>query len=154
MRVEKAENKWIVVGEGEGWVFNRTFPRKWKAEIALDVFKVGGRVSDYWEDCRDFAPIVPHPFEAIMRVEVCLEVIKKLKPTCAEIEYYAEKLADEDEVTDTRGKNYFGPYFHNTYQKKIGGRVHIDIGCSGYHLMLDKHRAKKFIKFIVSSRKA
>lgn len=55
-KLEKKNNKWIIVGSGEGWIFNRTFPRKWKAEIALKVFQEGGKVSDYWKECRKSGP--------------------------------------------------------------------------------------------------
>ncbi len=44
--------KWKVEGKGEGWVFDKTFPTEWKAELALKVAQEGGRVSDYWEAAR------------------------------------------------------------------------------------------------------
>ena len=33
----------------------KKFPTKWKAEVALEVFKKGGRVSDYWNAARECA---------------------------------------------------------------------------------------------------
>jgi len=44
--------KWKVEGKGESWVFDKTFPTKWKAELALKVFQKGGRFSDYGKAAR------------------------------------------------------------------------------------------------------
>jgi len=48
-----SQTKWRVVGQGRGWIFEKIFPRRWKAELALKVYLDGGRVSDYWEAARD-----------------------------------------------------------------------------------------------------
>ena len=53
MKVEKSGKKWIVSGPGDGWVLKKKYPRKWKAELALRVWKEGGRVSDYWAASRE-----------------------------------------------------------------------------------------------------
>ncbi len=53
MKVEKSGKKWIVAGGGDGWVLKKKFPTKWKAELALRVWKKGGRVSDYWAAARE-----------------------------------------------------------------------------------------------------
>ena len=53
MRIEKSGKKWIVRGQDKGWIFRKVFPRKWKAEVALNVFQEGGRVSDYWKAARE-----------------------------------------------------------------------------------------------------
>ena len=55
MKVEKSGKKWVVKGNGEGWVLTKTFPTKWKAELALKGYLEGGRVSDYWEAAREEA---------------------------------------------------------------------------------------------------
>ncbi|MCH8878050.1 MAG: restriction endonuclease [Chloroflexi bacterium] len=47
-RISKSGRSWIVEGDGRGWVYKRTFPTRWKAKLAVDVFKKGGRVSDYF----------------------------------------------------------------------------------------------------------
>lgn len=41
MKLVKKGRKWVVEGDGEGWIFNKRFPTKWKAEIALRVFESG-----------------------------------------------------------------------------------------------------------------
>ena len=92
------------------------------------------------------------PHKAIKILEGALEEIKALDPTGDEIEKFAEK-AGYGIVTSTENENYFGPRLHNTWGVKFGGRVHIDIGCCGYHLMLDKKAVWEFIEFIKSERK-
>lgn len=42
--------RWAVEGDGEGWIYGRTFRTKWEAKTAMEVFKKGGRVSDYWKE--------------------------------------------------------------------------------------------------------
>jgi len=66
-------------------------------------------------------------------------------------EEYA-KQADYGVVTFSESKNYFPPKIHDTWLIKRGGRVHIDIGSGGYHLMLDKIYVWDFIKFIKNRR--
>ena len=53
MRVVKSGSKWIVSGQGDGWILKREYPNKWKAALALRVWKEGGRVSDYWAAARE-----------------------------------------------------------------------------------------------------
>jgi len=43
MKIVKVGKKWVIKGKGEGWIFKK-FPTKWKAEVALEVFKKEGRV--------------------------------------------------------------------------------------------------------------
>jgi len=153
MVIEREGEKWIVKGEGNGWIFIKRFPTKWKAEVALRIFKRGGKVSDYWDekiDCPEKPP-TRLPWKAEAEVKNYLEEIKQLDPTCEEIEEYG-KDAVHGEVTPSRGENLWGPKFHNTWGVKFGGRVHIDIGCCGYHLMLDRRAAKSFITFINKRR--
>ena len=52
MKIEKSGTKWIVSGQGDGWVLKRHYPTKWKAELALRVWKDGGRASDYFAAAR------------------------------------------------------------------------------------------------------
>ena len=152
MKVEKTGRKWLVKGDGEGWIFRRKFPTKWKANVALKVFNEGGRVSDYWERARQEQPAPRFPRGATKSVEKALEEIRQIGPGCDEIEEFA-KNAPHGVVTAARGENYFGPRFHDTWGEKQSGRVHIDIGCCGIHLMLDQRWAKHFIKFIKDKRK-
>lgn len=152
MKVVKIGRKWAIEGEGEGWIFNRTFPTKWKAEVASKVFKEGGRVSDYWKRAREKAPPKRKPWRVREKLEKALIEIELLDPSCEEIEEYGEN-AGYGVVTVTENKDYFFPHLHDTWGEKYGGRVHIDIGCGGYHLMLDKYSAEDFIEFIKNKRK-
>ena len=153
MEVVKQGRKWIVTGEGDGWVFRKTFPTKWKAEVAATVFKAGGRWSDYCRAAREEATRRPavEPVHAVEIVERALDEIRRLDPTCEEIVAYGQQ-ASYGEVTFSDSKQYFPPRLHDTWGLKRGGRVHIDMGCSGYHLMLDKHGAAGFIEFIKTRR--
>lgn len=142
----------VVEGEGKGWVFNRTFSSKWKAELALDVFKKGGRVSDYWREARKRRPSQRKAWRVLQKMESALEEIRRLNPTCEEIEEYA-KLKENvyGVVTYTQSEDYFGPFIHDKWSHGFG-RVHIDIGCCGYHLMLDKYTVDDFIEYIKRRR--
>jgi len=93
------------------------------------------------------------PWRAIEVVESALEQIRELEPTPDEIESYGEVWA-YGVVTYTKDTGYYPPHLHNTWGKKWGGRVHIDIGSGGVHLMLDKHAAWGFIDFIRNRRKS
>jgi len=86
-------------------------------------------------------------------MEQALAEIVQLNPTCIEIDEYA-KNAGYGVVTVSESGGYFPPRFHNTWRIKYGGRGHIDIGCCGYHLMLDKKWVKDFIEFIKNKRKS
>lgn len=91
------------------------------------------------------------PYHALKIVEKALAEIRKLDPSCEEIEEYGEG-GGYGTITYTNSDYYFGPLLHNTWGKKVGGRVHIDLGCDGYHLMLDKHTAWGFIEFVKKMR--
>jgi len=78
----KKGRKWIVEGKGNGWIFEKTFPAKWKAQIAMKVFKEGGRVSDYWERAREEAPPPREPKRVLKILEKALGEIEQLEPTC------------------------------------------------------------------------
>ena len=153
MRVIKAGRKWIIEGNGNGWIFNRTFPRKFKAEIALRVYQEGGSINQYWKESRNYessrGPRLPR--QALEDVKKALERICNLNPTCDEIKEYGIN-AGHGVVTIAHSEDYYGPRLHNTLGTKLSGRVHIDIGCCGYHLMLDKYAAKAFILFIERRR--
>ncbi|QRF76132.1 hypothetical protein Thermo_01649 [Thermoplasmatales archaeon] len=153
MRVEKLDKKWIIKGEGDGWVFNRKFPRKWKAETALRLFREGRSLQDYWDEVRYSSGAVREPTKALESVKKALSEILSLNPTIEEVVAYAEKMEGiHGVVTFTEGNDFFGPSLHNTWQIKTGGRVHIDIGAEGYHLMLNKKYSRDFIEFIKSRR--
>jgi len=151
--IEKVGRKWVVKGKGNGWIFNKIFPTKWKAEVALEVFKEGGRVSDYWKKQREVGLSHPMriPRKVLQKVGAALDEIEKLQPTCEEIEEYGES-ANYGEVTITENERYFPPRLHDTWGIKQGGRVHIDMGCKGVHLMLDQYNAIEFINFIKRKR--
>lgn len=153
MKVIRTGKKWKIEGNGEGWIFNRTFPRKFKAEIALKVYQDGGNLKQYWKESRDYAAsrVRILPRLAIENVNKALEEIRSLNPTCDEIEEYGMN-AGHGVVTITNSEDYFGPRLHDTWGTKLGGRVHIDIGCCGYHLMLDQYVVKGFIAFIKQRR--
>jgi hypothetical protein len=154
MKLEKVGRKWVIKGNGKGWIYKKRFPTKWKAEVALGVFKEGGRVSDYWSQAKERAKEHPQriPWRVLEKLEKALEEFKYLEPGCDEIVEYA-KDAGYGTVTSAKSENYFGPRLHNTWGEKAGGRVHIDIGCCGYHLMLDQISAKGFVEFIKNKRK-
>ncbi|MDP2218069.1 MAG: hypothetical protein Q8J68_12375 [Methanolobus sp.] len=49
---------------------------------------------------------------------------------------------------------YYGlPSIHDTYGMKWGGRMHIDMGYPGVHIMLGRHAAPYFINYIKELRK-
>ena len=50
-------------------------------------------------------------------------------------------------VTRSKKDDYFAR-IHDTWGEKKGGRVHIDMGAEGWHLMLDRGNARKFIEFV------
>jgi len=152
MEIQRKGRKFIIQGDGTGWVFNRTFPTKWKALIALEVFKKGGGVSDYFKAAREQPRRIMDAYKVRARLEEALREIKELNPTSEEIEEFA-KDAPYGMVTFTKDEYYFGPRLHDTWGIKQGGQVHIDIGSSGYHLMLDRASAWGFIEFIKNKRR-
>lgn len=151
MKIEKKGKKWIVKGDGKEWIYNKTFLTKWKAEVAVEVFKEGGRVSDYWNKLKEINRPIGVPYKALKIINDAFEEINKLNPTCEEIEKYGDQ-AEYGEVTITESNRYFPPEVHNTWGEKAPGRVHIDLGCNSVHLMLDKKHVNKFITFIKNCR--
>jgi hypothetical protein len=96
----------------------------------------------------------------------------QLHPTPEEIQAYADLLEREGRdysvVTYSKSRSGGDSYFiefHDTWQRKPGGRVHIDIGyideeCPDErdvpdttHLMLAKDHALEFIAFVKQIRK-
>lgn len=67
MEIAKVGRKWIIKGAMGGWIFDKTFPSKWKAKIALSVYEKGGRILDYWEKARKAATKRP---ERIVEIKV------------------------------------------------------------------------------------
>jgi hypothetical protein len=57
MEIIRHGAKWIIKGDGESWPFDREFSRKWKAELALKIFKDGGNKKDYWKAAKEDKPI-------------------------------------------------------------------------------------------------
>ena len=47
LHVVKVGRKYHIEGDAGGWVTRRSFPAKWKAEIALEAFKAGGTFRTY-----------------------------------------------------------------------------------------------------------
>ena len=149
--IERRGRKWFIIGCDSGWVVDRPFPTKWKALIALDVFNNGGKKRDYWEAAAENRPEERIPSKALEEVKKGLKEIVRLDPKPEEIVEYGKNAA-HGVVTSANGLDYFGPRLHNTWGEKSGGRVHIDLGSNGVHLMLDKHFCWDFIKFIQQRR--
>ena len=95
------------------------------------------------------------------------EQIVELHPTPEEISAYADFIHDAYGVvtcSKSRGGSDYFIDFHDTWGKKFGGRVHIDVGyvdssCldrrdvpDTLHLMLNKQHAPEFIDFIQKRR--
>jgi hypothetical protein len=122
LRLAKEVRKWIIEGDGEGWIFHKKFPAKSKAEIAMRVFTDGGKVSDYWREARECAKGRPErvPTRVLEEMKGPLEAICDLNPRCDEIEEFA-KVEGSAVVTDTEDNRYFPPPLHNTWGKKADG---------------------------------
>ena len=98
-------------------------------------------------------------------VNEAFDELKRLNPTPEEIDAYAELNKNTYGVVTysnykrgrERGGDFYFLRFHDTWKKKFGGRVHIDIGYVDEqnvttHLMLDKYYAPDFVKFIKKRR--
>jgi hypothetical protein len=155
--LEKTGRKWKVGEYSDEWIFKRTFNRKWKPIAAVEVYKSGGKWKDY---CKRISEEPCHRNEPVHVKEVILKAnseIKKLEPTCNEIADYAEHLYannhDHGIVTLSNGNDYFQK-IHDTWYSELkqGGRVNIDLGCKGYHLMLTKDTYQEFVDFVKDKR--
>ncbi len=153
MRLERRGRKWIVEGDGKGWVFNKKFSTKWSANLAIEVYAKGGTVSDYWKAKREHPKREMNACRVRGQLQRALEEIQRLNPIREEIEEYG-KDAGYGEVTYTIDMRYHAPRLHDTWGLKYGGRVHIDIGSGGTHLMLDKDSVRDFIQFLETKRKS
>ncbi len=109
--------KWGIKGIKSGWIVNKTFRLKWKAEIALEVFKNGGRISDYWIKSREekFKREERFPLNVMNQLEEGLKVINEMDPTPEEIEEFARENNDYGVVTISESNDYFPPRIHNTW---------------------------------------
>lgn len=116
------------------------------------MFENGGRVSDYWKVRREQHPSRRLPCRAIAEPNRALEQVNVLNPTGEEIEEYGTGEAEHGEVAYTDNTKYHSPRLHDTWGAKQGGRVHIDIGSGGGHLMLDRYAVWRFIEFIKRRR--
>ena len=159
LAIEKVGRKWKVIGSTDEWIFKRYFNRKWKAKIAVEVYKSGGRWKDYCEKINLEPSHRSQPSHSIEVMRKAYEEITKLSPTCEEITDYGKFLyetnANYGVVTLTNGNDHF-QRLHDTWysHSKYGGRVHIDLGCNGYHLMLTKNTYIDFIDFVKKRRSA
>lgn len=92
-------------------------------------------------------------FQVLM--EKYYEEINKLKPTYEEIKEFVGMLEDTyGIVTYTkRDDNPLIIRLHDTWRKKFGGKLHIDIISGEFHLMLDKKIVLEFVNFIKRGRK-
>ena len=157
MEIEKVRNKWKVIGSDDEWIFKKIFNRKWKAKIAVEVYKSGGKWKDYCIKINQHPSHRLQPLHAIEIMSRANEEIIKLSPTWEEISDYAEYLFENNKnygvVTLTNGEDFF-QRLHDTWYEhsKYGGRVRIDLGCNGYHLMLTKNTYVDFIDFIKNKR--
>lgn len=149
----KKGRKWFVDGGGDEWIFNKIFPAKWKAELAINIYENGGRYSGYRKAVGAAMRNCPKniPQRAIDKITPMLEEMIALDPTCDEIKEYG-KDPIYGLVSHTTATGYFAPSLHDTWQDKRSGRVHIDIGCDQVHLMLDYDNAIEFIETIKSQR--
>ena len=147
MNLVKKGRKWVIEGDGEGWIYHWVFPAKWKAIVGMEVFRKGGRVTDYKKALKSHPPSPRNTGKVRQELESALETMLELEPTTEEIEEYG-KDAGYGVVTYTQNTGYFPPSVHDTWRMKRGGRVHIDVGSNGTHLMLDKFSAWDFIDFI------
>jgi len=153
MNLVRKGRKWLVEGEGKGWIFGRQFPAKWKALLAIEVYSKGGRVSDYWTATREHPKRDMNAWRVREELQQVLDKIQELNPTSDEIEEYGENVG-YGAVTYTRNTGYYPPRLHDTWGLKQEGRVHIDIRSGGTHLMLDRFSAWDFINFIIDRRKS
>ena len=157
LEIEKVGRKWKVVGSTDEWIFRRVFNRKWKAKIAVEVCKSGGKWKEY---CKRINQVPSHRLQPSHSIEVMRKAnaeITKLSPTCEEISAYGEYLfatnTNYGVVTLTNGNNQFQRLHDSWYaHSKYGGRVHVDLGCNGYHLMLTKNTYMDFIDFVKDMR--
>lgn len=90
-------------------------------------------------------------------VDEYYQKIDELEPTYEEIEAFVTDIESTGStygvVTHTKkDDNPLVIRFHDTWKKKFGGRVHIDIISGEYHLTLDKDEAPWFIEFIEKKR--
>ena len=153
MNIVRKRRRWFIEGDGEGWIFNKQFLTKWEALLAMEVFRKGGRVSDYWAAKKEHPKRKMNAWRVRGQLQQALEEIRELGPTSEEIKEYGEQ-AGYGTVTYTRNARYYPPHLHDTWGRKWGGRVHIDIGSGGIHLMLDNVSAFDFIEFIRDRRKS
>ena len=86
LEIEKEGRKWKVVGSTDEWIFRRVFNRKWKADIAVEVYKSGGKWKEYCQN------INQEPYHAIEAMRKANAEITKLSPTCEEITAYGDYL--------------------------------------------------------------
>jgi hypothetical protein len=98
--------------------------------------------------------IMNKPRKVMAQIEKYFNEIEELNPTPAEIEAFGDEKFEEmyGAISITNAIGYFRPKIHNTWRLKFGGRVHIDIGSGGYHIMLAKWAAPYFIEFIKKHR--
>lgn len=157
--IKKAGRKWKVGEYRDEWLFRKVFNRKWKAEIAVDVYKTGGGWKDYCARISNEPSHRLEPAHALKLIKKINGEIAKLSPTCKEMTSYAEYLyktgSDYGVVTITNGDDYF-QRVHDTWYANLkkDGRVNIDLGCNGYHLMLTRKTGYGFISFVRSGRTA
>jgi hypothetical protein len=92
-----------------------------------------------------------------------LSQIYCLHPTTDELASFCNYMEDKNwahGVVSYNTPNYTGdqsPRIHDTYGQKMGGRCHIDMGFidkfdNSVHIMLGRHDAPIFIKYIRESR--
>lgn len=154
MKAVKVDKKWYVEGDATGWIVEKRFPAKWKAELAIRIYQLGGKYSDYMKQVGLEKENRPKrkPVKAIKELEQALSIINSLDPTCDEIIEYGKSEHYGAASFNERNGGYWKPQLHNTWGEKRGGRVHIDIGCGGWHLMLDRYWAPDFIAWIREKR--
>lgn len=121
------------------------------------MYKSGGKWKDYRTRISEKPDHRIEPVHTMKIIEKANSDIRELKHTCDEIAAYAEHLyatnQDHGTITLSNGDNYFQK-IHDTWYSapKQGKRVHIGLGCKGYHLMLTKETYQDFVDFVKEKR--
>jgi hypothetical protein len=91
-QLKRTGRNWKVGEYSEEWLFRRVYNRKWKAEIAIEVYMSGGRWRDYCERIREEPYHGREPVHAIGAIRKAHVELMKMSPTCEEISAYGDHL--------------------------------------------------------------
>ena len=153
MEIVRKGRKWVVEGADDEWVGQRTFARKWLAELALTVFQQGGGVKEYWRQAVEMLEGNKMPWSQSEEIERLFAEIEELRPTRYEMLAFAED--HRSIVTKVPGAHeykVFPPRTDRTDDPKVQTPAHINMRCRDYRVRLDCDHAREFIKFIPYER--